>query len=153
MFYRFFTWCLPWEWRFISNSIFKIALIGKTYELLLSLGSRSSSLFRLLRKSPKVSESTFFDICLSKNQSSYCNTHLKDIAHIAYLAYFNRLGQFTVQDVVKMDDYWLHIVHHNLVRFPNWHKWFGAAGKTYLNIFIDLSIFGQNLNHDFRLGF
>ena len=77
-----------------------IALIGKTYELLLSLGSRSSSLFRLLRKSPKVSESTFFDICLSKNQSSYCNTHLKDIAHIAYLAYFNRLGQFTVQDVV-----------------------------------------------------
>ena len=51
-------------------------LISKTYELLLSLGSRSSSLFRLLRKSPKVSESTFFDICLSRNQSSYCNIHM-----------------------------------------------------------------------------
>ena len=49
-----------------------ISLIKVTHGLLLLFPrSRSSSWLRLLRKSPKVSESTFFDICLSRNQSSY----------------------------------------------------------------------------------
>ena len=59
-----------------SNSIFKVELISKTHESLCLASSTSSSLFKFSRKSPNVSESSFFDICFSKNQSAYCNTHL-----------------------------------------------------------------------------
>ena len=44
----------------------------KAYLWLLLLFPRSSSLLRLLKNSANVSESTFFDICLKRNQSSYC---------------------------------------------------------------------------------
>ena len=44
----------------------------KDYLWLLLLFPRSSSLLRLLKNSANVSESTFFDICLKRNQSSYC---------------------------------------------------------------------------------
>ena len=44
----------------------------KAYLWLLLLFPRSSSMLRLLKNSANVSESTFFDICLKRNQSSYC---------------------------------------------------------------------------------
>ena len=84
-------------------------------ELLLSLGSRSSSLFRLFRKSPNVSESTFFDICLSRNQSSYCNTHLSYKRRLCMYLHWHFKGELFLRVCLKQD-YSFHNVNRSQER-------------------------------------